>query len=153
MDLMDVMAARHSVRRYSCEPVPQDKLDKILKAAELAPSSRDLRPCRLHVVTDRDTLEKLAEVKQHGAGFVTGATEAIVVSADSDIADTWIEDSSIALTYMHLMAADQGVGSCWVQVHLRKDAEGNDAEDNVRRILGLDSRYRIVGMLALGIPE
>jgi nitroreductase len=53
---------------------------------------------------------------------------------------------------MHLAAAEAGVGSCWVQIHLRKDRDGGDAEDNVRRILGLKDTFRTVGILALGTP-
>ena len=30
--------------------------------------------------------------------------------------------------------------------------DGQDAEENVRRILSLDDRYRIVGILSLGVP-
>jgi len=63
-----------------------------------------------------------------------------------------IEDSSIALSYMNLMAADQGVGSCWVQIHLRKGADGSDTEANCRAILSVPENYRIVGILALGMP-
>ena len=82
-------------------------------------------------------------------GHLTGADKAIVVVADALVADTWIEDSSIALTYMHLMATELGLGSCWVQIHLRfKD--GRDSEELVRDILKIDDHYRIVGIMALG---
>ena len=77
---------------------------------------------------------------------------AIAVFADSDLSDAWIEDSSIALAYMDLMAADQGVGSCWVQMRMRKDEAGGDAEQNVRDILDVELPWRIVGIMALGMP-
>ena len=44
------------------------------------------------------------------------------------------------------------MGSCWIQIHLRRDREGGEAEENVRRILGLEDRFRTVGILALGMP-
>lgn len=72
------------------------------------------------------------------------------------LADAWCEDSSIALTYMHLMATELDLGSCWVQVHLR-NRDGKNSEEIVRDILKVDSHYRIVGILAIGhsddIPE
>ena len=50
---------------------------------------------------------------------------------------------------MNLMAAEQGVGSCWVQIHLRSK-DGRDSEEIVRDILKIDDHYRIVGIMALG---
>ena len=152
MDLMEVMQKRRSIRKYTGESIPEDKLDKVLQAALLAPTSMNRRPCEFYAVTDRETLRALSTAKRAGAGMLADAAAAIVVTADSELADTWIEDSSIALTYMHLMAVDQGLGSCWIQMHLRQSADGNDAEDNVRKILSLPGKYRIVGILSLGIP-
>ncbi|MBQ8010021.1 MAG: nitroreductase family protein, partial [Oscillospiraceae bacterium] len=60
---------------------------------------------------------------------------------------------SIAMTYMMLAAEEQNLGCCWVQTHLRTDADGRDAEENVREILGLSEKYRVVGFLVLGDAE
>lgn len=152
MELMDVMLKRHSIRKYADEPVPQEKLDKILEAARLAPTSKNRKPCEFFVVTDRETLIALSSAKSSGGAMLADAGAAIVVFADTNKADTWIEDSSIALTYMHLMATDQGLGSCWVQMYLRKDSDGGDAEDNVRRIMSAPDSYRVVGILSVGVP-
>jgi nitroreductase len=101
------------------------------------------------VVERRETLEELSQCKDHGAELIKGAALAIVVLADTMITDTWSEDSSIALTFMHLMATELGLGSCWVQVHMRKK-DGVYAEEVVRDILKVDSHYRIAGILAIG---
>ncbi len=97
-------------------------------------------------------MERLSDAKEVGSQFLKNANVGICVVADSEKADTWIEDSSIALTYLNLMATAENIGSCWVQMHLRRDSEGNDAEKNVREILNLDENYRIVGIMALGVP-
>ncbi len=152
MELMEVMLKRRSIRRYTDEKIPEEKLDKVLQAGLLAPTSMDRRPCEFYAVTDKEILKKLASVKKAGAAMLEESAAAVVVAADPDKADTWIEDSSIALTYMHLMAADQGLGSCWIQLHMRQSADGIDAEENARSILSLPERYRIVGILSLGIP-
>ena len=153
MELLEVMRHRRSIRRYKEEEIPEEKLEKILQAALLAPTSRNMRPWQFHVIRDKDTLQKLAGAKQHGAALIAGADTAIAVFADSEQADTWIEDSAIALAYMDLMAAEQGVGSCWVQMRMRKDASGGDAEQNVRDILNVQLPWRLVGILALGVPN
>lgn len=149
MDLIDVMLKRRSTRKFSDEPVTKDELDKILASALLAPTSMNRKPCNFMVVENRETLKELSESKDHGANLIAGADKAVVVIADTLIADTWIEDSSIALTHMHLMATELGLGSCWVQIHLRSK-NGVDSEQIVRDILKIDNHYRIVGIMALG---
>lgn len=152
MELIDVMFKRRSSRKFTDEPITKDELDKILQAALLAPTSMNRKPCNFLVVERPETLSRLASCKNHGAELLAGANKAIVVLADAFVADTWCEDSSIALTYMHLMATDLGLGSCWVQIHLR-DKDGQDAEEVVRDIVKVDPNYRIVGIMALGHIE
>ena len=104
-------------------------------------------------MSKEETLKELADVKEHGSKFLADANKAIVVIANTLVSDTWIEDSSIALSFMHLMAANIGVGSCWIQIHLRKSSEGEDSEKLVRDIVKIDDYFRVVGILALGIPD
>ncbi|MBQ9695043.1 MAG: nitroreductase family protein [Oscillospiraceae bacterium] len=150
MDLLPIMRSRKSVRTYTDQPITQEQIDALLQAAALAPTSRNRKPCKFYVITDRVQLEALSKAKQAGAAFTAGANAAIVTAADSELSDTWIEDSSIAMTYMMLEAEALGLGCCWVQMHLRFDADGNRAEENVRELLNLPERFRIVGFLALG---
>ncbi len=156
MTLTDLMLKRRSTRKFNDEKITKEELDKILQAALLAPTSMNRNPCNFMVVERKETLNELSQAKNHGADLIKGADKAIAVVADTFVADTWCEDSSIALTYMHLMATELGLGSCWVQIHLR-DKDGKDAEEVVRDILKVDNHYRVVGILALGhsddIPE
>lgn len=149
MELLDVMLERRSTRKFNGEPVTKDELDKVLTSALLAPTSMNRKPCDFMVVERKETLEELSKSKDHGADLIKGADKAIVVIADTLIADTWIEDSSIALTHMHMMATELGLGSCWVQIHLRSK-NGRDSEEIVRNIIKIDDHYRIVGIMALG---
>ena len=149
MELIDLMLKRRSTRKFNDEEISKEDLDMILQAALLAPTSRNRKPCSFMVVERKETLNELSQSKDHGAELIKGANKAVVVVADSIIADTWIEDSSIALTYMHLMAAELDIGSCWVQIHLRSK-DDTDSERIVKDILKIDDNYRIVGILALG---
>ena len=153
MDLLDLMLKRRSVRMYTDEEIPKEKLNRILQAGLLAPTSRNRKPCSFLIVDNKEALEKLSKSKQSSAAFLKNANKAIVVVANTLVSDTWIEDSSIALAFMHLMAAEQDIGSCWVQIHLRKSVDGSSSEDYVREILGIDDYFRIVGILALGVPK
>lgn len=156
MEFMDVLLKRRSTRKFNDRQITREELDKILKAGLLAPSSRNRKPVNFLVVEGKETLKKLAKSKDHGAELLAGADKAIVVIADTMVSDTWCEDSSIALTYLHLAATELGIGSCWVQIHMRKK-DGIYAEEVVRDIVKIDDHYRIAGILALGhcddIPE
>ena len=143
------MLKRRSTRKFNDEPVTKEELEKILQAALLAPTSMNRKPCNFLVVERKETLVELSKCKNHGAELIANADKAIVVVADTMIADTWCEDSSIALTHMHLMATELNLGSCWVQIHLR-DKDGVDAEEVLRDIVKIDDHYRIVGILVIG---
>ena len=152
MELTDTMLKRRSVRQYTDEPIPEDKLKQILTAGLIAPTSMNRKPCEFIVVQEKMMLNKLSQVKEYGSAMIADCHTAIVVIASERKADTWIEDSSIALSYMSLMATNLGIGNCWCQVHLRKTGDGQDAEHAVRELLALADEYRIVGILPLGIP-
>lgn len=153
MKLLETMLSRRSIRQYTEEAIPEEKLNMILQAGLLAPTSRNIKPCEFYVIRNKDILMKLSQAKAMGAAMLKNCDTAIAVFGDSEKADTWIEDSSISLSFMMLMAEEQEIGSCWCQIHLRSSAEGKDAEETVRDILGIDSHMRIVGILALGKPE
>lgn len=153
MEFQTIISKRKSVRKFADKPVPQEMLEYILHTGGLAPTSRNLRPCSFYLIKDKETLRKLSTAKKAGAAFAADAGAAVVVAADSERSDTWIEDSSIAMTYMMLAAEEIELGCCWVQMHMRTSEDGRDAEENVREILGLSERFRIVGFLAVGCRE
>jgi nitroreductase len=75
---------------------------------------------------------------------------AVVVIADTEKTDVWIEDCSIATINIQLAAEDMGLGTCWVQIRRRSDADGNNAEDNVRALLGIPQHYAVLSIVAVG---
>lgn len=78
---------------------------------------------------------------------------AVVVLGDSDKSDVWIEDCSVAMANMHLMADALGVGSCWVQGRLREAPDGRMAEDYVRDLLKFPENCKLEAILSLGMPK
>lgn len=153
MEFFEVLKKRKSVRKYNGQEIPEEILEKILAAGHLAPSGKNLRPVNFVVVKDRDMLDQLSRVRTAGAGMLTGAACAIVVIGDSVKADTWIEDCSIAMTCMHLCAVDCGVGSCWIQMRMRKDPQDVLADTNVKNLLGIPEQYSVEAILSLGMVD
>lgn len=153
VDVLDAMARRRSLRRYSGEPIPQALLDRILEAGLRSASGRSRRPWELIVVHDRAMLDDLAKCREQGAAMLAGADAAIVVVADPTLADTWVEDCSIVMANMQLEAAASGVGSCWIQGRLRQAADGRSTHEFVANLLKVPAPYQLEAILSLGMPE
>lgn len=153
VDVLDALARRRSLRRYTGEPIPQALLDRILEAGLRSASGRGRRPWELIVVRDRATLDALVECRDGGATMLAGADAAIVVVADPAQSDTWIEDCSIVMANMHLEAAASGVGSCWIQGRLREATDGRSTRDFVADLLKVPAPYQLEAILSLGMPE
>ncbi|MBC6109139.1 nitroreductase family protein [Pedobacter fastidiosus] len=62
MSLIDALNWRYAVKKMNGQPVDQDKVDKILQAALLAPTSSGLQPFKVIVVTNQELKEKIAPI-------------------------------------------------------------------------------------------
>ena len=152
MDILQTILNRRSVRQYTDEPIPEEKLNAILYAGLAAASSKNRRPWEFVLVQDRAMLDRLCGCRP-GAGNLLGkCSAAVVICADAEAVDVWVEDCASAMTQMHLTADALGVGSCWLQVRLRKAEDGRDTADVVRQALGIPAKYGVMAILTLGMP-
>ena len=149
---MNSIFTRRSVRKYLDKAVEPEKIDRMLRAAMQAPSATNQQPWEFIVVEDRETLVKLSKARAHGAAMLENAAAAIVVFADPDKTDVWTEDCCIAMSNMHLMATEIGVGSCWIQGRLREAADGRTTENYIQDLLAVPENYKLEAILSLGIP-
>ena len=151
--MIEKLQKRRSIRKYTGEDVPEEKLRRIFGAGLLSPTSKNLHPWEFLVIQDKRTLEKLADCRDKGADMLKGAAAAILVMADTEVNDVWVEDCSIAMSNMHLTAADQGVGSCWIQIRNRRSRkDGMTSEAFLKELFALEEKYAIEAILSLGIP-
>ncbi len=151
--LHDLLLRRHSIRRYTDSPVAADDVKEILEAALLAPSSKSARPWEFVVVDDRSDLEKLSGCKSFGTRPISTCALAVVVCADPERSDMFIEDMSIAAAYMQLQATALGLGACWIQVRNRFTSDGEDAENIVRETLGIPANFIVECIVTIGKPD
>lgn len=154
MEFKELIAARHSVRKFTDKAVDRALIDEIIEDAMTAPSSKNSRSTGYMVIDDKSTLEAISEMRSSGSAFVAGAPAAIVVLGDADKTDLWVDNASISTTYLMLAAVDRGLGSCWVHVNGRPrsktDASMGTAEDYLRELLGIKDNMRVLCVLALG---
>lgn len=153
MDMLSTIFHRRSVRQYTDERIPDALLDKILFAGLAAASSKNRRPWEFLVVRDKAMLNKLGDCRPSAGNLLGKCDTAIVVAADSELADVWVEDCASAMTQMHLMADALGVGSCWLQVRLRTAPDGTrKTQAVIRELLGIPEKYSVMAILTLGMP-
>ena len=149
---IDLIRKRRSIRKYQDREVEKEKIDLILEAALRSPSSRSLNPWEFVVVKDRELIKKLSKAKEHGSSFLRSAPLAVVVCADPERCDVWVEDCSIASIIIQLQAQDLGLGSCWVQIRKRMHDGQKTAEEYVRDVIGIPGNIVVESIIGIGYP-
>ena len=149
MDLYETIKSRYSVRSYLNKPVEQEKLDRILDAARLAPSGSNRQPWKFVVVRDIETRKKLvpacsnqefvgqAPVVIAGVGLMPDRVMSCGVPGDP-------VDVAIALEHVALAATAEGLGTCWI---------GSFQQDQIRTLLGIPANAKVIEVMTLGYPE
>lgn len=154
MEFSEVIQKRHSVRKYTEQPVERELIDTIIGIARTAPSSKNTHSSAFMVIEDKDTLRAISEMRERGASFVKDAPAAIVVMGDSSKTDIWVENASISATFIQLAATAMDLGSCWVHVRERlrfkDDPSKGTAEDYLRSLLGIKDEFRVLCVISLG---
>lgn len=150
MDFQQLLINRRSIRRYTDEKIDPEHVRLILEAGLLAPTSKSARAWQFVVVEDSDMLARLAACKPAGAAPVAKCPLAVVVAVDTTATDPWIEDGSVAASFMMLQAADLGLGSCWIQVRGRFTADGLPSEEYVQEALSMPENCMPLCILTFG---
>ncbi len=151
--MLDILRKRKSVRIFDGRAVENSKIEKLLEAALLSPSSRNHDPWEFIAITDSGRIKSLSESKKSGSSFLKQAPLVIAVIADKNKSDVWVEDCSIASIIIQLEAETLDLGSCWVQIRKRETEEGVLSEDFVRNVLAIPENYAVLSLIGLGYPE
>ena len=141
---------RRSHRKFTDERVTEEQLQVLLDAALMAPTSKGMHSYSFCVVENAATLAALSQCKSMGSQFLSEAPCAIVVMAEPEISDVWIEDASIATLMIQLQAEDMGLGSCWIQVRERFTATGIPSGDFVHNVLDIPLQLQVLSIVAIG---
>lgn len=148
MSFIELAQKRYSVRKFDSRKVEKEKLDLILKAAQLAPTAANKQPQRILVVEDDEALKKL----ERSMIYRFNEPMALIVCADK--VEAWKRsedgkihtdiDGSIVATHMMLQAAELGLGTTWI---------GHFDPAAVRREFDIPENLDIVCILPLGYPS
>jgi len=144
---------RRSIRRFSGESIEREQLLLISEAGLAAPSASNRRPWHITIITNREELNRLAEVNPYGK-MLTKAAAAFVVSGDKNRMyegegrDFWIQDCSAVTQNILLAIHGLGYGGVWIGQHPLQDRK-NAARD----ILMIPDHLEPLSLIAVGVPE
>ncbi len=154
MDIYKALEERRSVRKYTGDSVPEDKLKRILEAGRLAPSWSNQQCWKFIVVRDPERKAKLAESmpESNPARKSIGQTAPAVIvlcadpkaSGHQDGKEYYLLDSGLAMQQLMLAANAEGLGTCWVAWF---------DEAKAREACEVPEEYRVVALTPLGYPE
>lgn len=150
MDFFDLIQTRCSVRLYQDTPVEPEKLQKILAAANLAPSAGNLQAYEIYVITDLKQKQGLVKAAL-GQEFLAQAPVDLVFCANPQrsaikygkrgVELYSIQDATIACTFAMLAAHALGLATVWV---------GAFQEEPVRQVANILAELLPVAILPIG---
>ena len=150
--MINILRNRRSIRKYTEQPIEQDKLTILQEAVLRSPSSKNINPWEFIFVDDPDKISQLKQCKPHGVAPLSTAPLAVVICADETKNDVWIEDCSIASILLQLTAQSVGLGSCWIQIRNRMFSETLSSEKYIQELLDIPSNFRVLSIIAVGYP-
>lgn len=148
--MIDLLLKRRSARKFTSQKVEPEKIEKLLHAALLSPTAKNLHSCEFIVIEDEKKIKMLAESKPHGADFLAEAPLGIVIIGNTDTTDVWVEDASIAAIDVQLEAESLGLGSCWIQIRGRNYSNNKSSGEYISELLNIPDNYEVEAIIAVG---
>ena len=147
--VLDNIFSRKSVRSYTNQPVPEEMVETLLRAAMSAPTGMNVQPWHFVVVNTREMLDRMA--KEIPNRMLETAPLAIVVCGETMLGEgrpnnSWKLDASAATENLLLAAEALGLGAVWTA------ADYDARADAVIEVLGIPSNVRPLCVVPIGFP-
>jgi nitroreductase len=149
-DLFYVMSTRRSTRKFSSRPIEQWKIDKIIAAADTAPTAGNFQGFEIYYAKDPKVKEKLV-IAANNQPYVNTPMilvfcmnpERVKLNFPQEVlAKFSIQDATLAAAYSQLAASALGLSSIWI---------GMIDEDKVKEAIG--TKLKPSSLLCIGYPE
>lgn len=145
---MNSIFHRRSIRKFTAQPVEQEKVELLLRAAMAAPSACNQQPWEYYVITGEENVNRLAACSPY-AKFAVGAPLMICacwrkgcrIPAYAQI------DLSASVENLLLEADALGLGATWIGI-----APQEERMTAVEAALDMPDKLRAFALIACGYP-
>jgi nitroreductase len=145
LEFIELIKSRRSIRKYQDKPVSNEILQKLLEAAQWAPSAHNSQPWEFIIIKDEEIKRNIANVSSWGK-FFSKAPVGIAVVINPLKSNHPIEDGAAATQNILLAAHALGLGACWIGSY------GSAWEDKAKEILKIPKELRLLSIVAIGYP-
>ncbi len=149
MDFYEVVKRRRSFRGYKTEMPEDQKIERILDAARLAPTWGNMQGVHYIVVKDPENVKvvwkaieqdkKFIDAPMYIVGLISPAGSGTNKSGEK----YYGVDFGICFEHLILAAAGEGLATCWI---------GWFNEEKIKNILNIPKKYKVMGLTPLGYP-
>ena len=144
-------ASRHSVRNYSEEEVAIDLILEAVKIAQTAPSACNRQCTRVHIVVEKDMIQRILQLQQGNRGFGHLINKLIIVSASQAVFigveernQAYIDSGIFTMELLHGLHYC-GLGSCTLCWSMNPKKE-----KKLRKLVDIPRDERVVLMIGVG---
>lgn len=151
METFDIILKRRSIRKYIAgKKLAKEQIEKLLSAAMMAPTGRNIQEWEFMVIEDAATLKSIQTVHPHASALDT-APCAILVAANTESENAkrfWRGDCGAATQNILLAATDMGLGTLWLGLECAPErAEG------IKKLFNLPQNIEPFCLVAVGYAD
>jgi nitroreductase len=151
--ILAAIASRRSVRGYWDAAVDRETIERLIEAANWAPSAHNKQPWKFVVVSEDGALKREISALSKYRDWIATAPCLVLVYLDSSTLDDGIfrcelkhhEAIGAAIQNFMLAAEALGLGTCWIGELVREGAK-------LGRLLGTPDGLEFAAMLTVGFP-
>lgn len=152
MNAYDVLINRRSIRKYTQSKISDKLLEKIVQAGLSAPSAKNMQPCEFVVVTDRDTLDRLSDIRPYWKMLKTAPASIVTLANlsvyEPDASEMYVQDCSAATENMLLAAESLGLGGVWLGLYPHERPM-----QDVQALFGIPKNVIPISVISIGHPD
>lgn len=148
MDVLEAIRSSRACAGFQSQPIPPEKLKRVMSAARLAPSQQNLQPWRFVVIQDHERKRLLAQSSSRGKLIAEAPAVVVAFAVEEDIAVTiggyisaYPLDVAVAIDHLRLAATSEGLATNWL-------IEFN--EEKVRNVLHVPEGIHPIAVIPIG---
>jgi nitroreductase len=143
--LIDRVRTVRQIRQYTAEPVPEAVVKQLLRVAQWTGSSRNTQPWHFIVVTDKEQLGKISQLRAPINWLASAPIGiAIVLDGEREVSEAYDEGRVSERILIAAHDLGYGAGVAWY---------GDDAQQaDAKRILGIPAERTARSIVMIGRP-